>query len=290
MDSKMARASWRRSTASSSSPRSWWTSGEVEGAHGHRFGSLAGHQGAAGRGQERGGAGEVAEIVGDHAAGQLRPGQPVRTVLELAAFDLDVEQGGRLGVAALGPQLACGVARRSGANAPMRGAVGSAPLATGPRLPADPGRFSPARRGLLTRCHHGAYVARGRYGVRHTWSAGPSFAAHDLRGDSTVSNRRAQSRLPFLLALLIVLALIAASCGGNDDGGNDEGGGTTKPTTGGEDGGGPAGGFNQPEAEGEPQIGGKIVFGVESNIASLDPAGSLAQPSDVLTALAIYDP
>ena len=100
-------------------------------------------------------------------------------------------------------------------------------------------------------------------------------------------NRRAQSRPPFLLALLLVLALIAAACGGNDDGGNDEGGATT--TTAGEDGGAPAGGFNQPEAEGEPQIGGKIVFGVESNVASLDPAGSLAQPSDVLTALAIYD-
>ena len=31
------------------------------------------------------------------------------------------------------------------------------------------------------------------------------------------------------------------------------------------------------------------MFGVESTIASLDPAGSLAQPSDILTALAIYD-
>ena len=117
--------------------------GEVEGAHGHRLGSLAGHQRAAGRGQERGGAGEVAEIVGDHAPGQLGPGQPVRTVLELAALDLDVEQGGRLGVAALGPQLRLQDRRSRGAGAPVRGAVGSAPLATGPgyrRIQAGSGR------------------------------------------------------------------------------------------------------------------------------------------------------
>ena len=48
--------------------------------------------------------------------------------------------------------------------------------------------------------------------------------------------------------------------------------------------------FNQAQFEGEPTEGGRIVFGVESQIATLDPAGSLAQPSDVVTALAIYDP
>jgi ABC-type transport system substrate-binding protein len=89
---------------------------------------------------------------------------------------------------------------------------------------------------------------------------------------------------------LVVFALIVASCG-NDGGDDDAGGSTTAPTSGGggSTDGGPSGQFNQPESEGEPQIGGKIVFGVESNIASLDPAGSLAQPSDILTALAIYD-
>jgi peptide/nickel transport system substrate-binding protein len=104
-----------------------------------------------------------------------------------------------------------------------------------------------------------------------------------------VSNRRAHARLPFLFALMIVFALIAASCGNDDDGGDQEGGGSSTTTTEKDGGGGPTSQFNQPEAEGEPQIGGKIVFGVESNIASLDPAGSLAQPSDILTALAIYD-
>jgi len=99
-----------------------------------------------------------------------------------------------------------------------------------------------------------------------------------------------QSRLPYLFALLIVFALVAASCGGNDDkkGASDnttttqagDTGGTQPPT---------GSGFNEPEHEGTPAEGGSIVFGVESTIASLDPAGSLAQPSDILTALAIYD-
>jgi ABC-type transport system substrate-binding protein len=103
-----------------------------------------------------------------------------------------------------------------------------------------------------------------------------------------VSNRRGQSRLPYLFALLLAFALIAAACG-NDDGGNDDEGGGSTTTTEGDGGTGPGSDFNQPEQEGEPQIGGRIVFGVESTIASLDPAGSLAQPSDVVTALAIYD-
>ena len=37
-------------------------------------------------------------------------------------------------------------------------------------------------------------------------------------------------------------------------------------------------------------MGGKIVFGVEAEIASLDPAGALAQLSDIDIAFAIYDP
>ena len=95
------------------------------------------------------------------------------------------------------------------------------------------------------------------------------------------------------MALLLVFALLAGACGGDGDG--DEGGGgggggggngstTTKP---GDD--AAAAGFNAPDYSGEPAEGGSIVFGVESELATLDPAGSLAQPSDVVTALAIYD-
>ena len=133
-----------------------------------------------------------------------------------------------------------------------------------------------------------AYVARGRYGVRHTWSAGPPLAAHDLRGDSTVLNRRAQSRPPFLFALLLVLALIAAACGGNDDGGDDEGGGTTTTARGGRTAARPAG-STSPRPRASPRSAARSCSAWSRPIASLDPAGSLAQPSDVLTALAIYD-
>jgi ABC-type transport system substrate-binding protein len=104
-----------------------------------------------------------------------------------------------------------------------------------------------------------------------------------------VSNRRVQSKLPILCALLIVFALIAASCGGNDSGDKSAGKTTTTKAGTGGTGNGTDSEFNQPEQEGTPAPGGSIVFGVESNIASLDPAGSLAQPSDILTALAIYD-
>jgi peptide/nickel transport system substrate-binding protein len=107
-------------------------------------------------------------------------------------------------------------------------------------------------------------------------------------GGATVSNRRGQRKLSFLSVLLIVFALIAASCGGGGDSGKKDAGGTTTSGPAGTEG-GPGSGFNQPDQSGTPTEGGSIVFGVESNIASLDPAGSLAQPSDIVTALAIYD-
>ena len=92
-----------------------------------------------------------------------------------------------------------------------------------------------------------------------------------------------------LLALVLTLVLFTVVSCSNDDEPNTSSGatepsdGTTEP----ED---TANDFNQAQFEGEPAEGGKIVFGVESQIATLDPAGSLAQPSDIVTALAIYDP
>jgi peptide/nickel transport system substrate-binding protein len=91
--------------------------------------------------------------------------------------------------------------------------------------------------------------------------------------------------LAFALALVLV---VIAAC--SSDSGKDTTAGSTQPSEG-TDGSKEAGNdFNQAQVEGEPQLGGEITFGVESNIATLDPAGALAQPSDVVTALAIYDP
>jgi peptide/nickel transport system substrate-binding protein len=90
------------------------------------------------------------------------------------------------------------------------------------------------------------------------------------------------------IVALVLTLLVTAACS-NDDGDD--------PSTGGTAGGGgstttapPAEGFNQPFAEGEPRDGGSITVGVEAEIASLDPAGALAQVSDWDIALAIYDP
>ena len=90
----------------------------------------------------------------------------------------------------------------------------------------------------------------------------------------------------------IALLLVVAACSNNSSGGSAKGtggsattagGGTSSPT-------GAKKGFNDAEFSGTPKIGGSIKFGIESTIATLDPAGNLAQPSDIDTALAIYDP
>ena len=98
----------------------------------------------------------------------------------------------------------------------------------------------------------------------------------------------ARSRIA-LVAVALTL-LVAASCSNDDDGG----GSASKDT------GGTASGssttapardaFNQAYRDGEPQQGGSIAVGVEAEIASLDPAGALAQVSDYDIAFAIYDP
>ncbi|MEJ7583360.1 MAG: ABC transporter substrate-binding protein [Acidimicrobiales bacterium] len=88
-----------------------------------------------------------------------------------------------------------------------------------------------------------------------------------------------------VVAIALALLVVAAACS------NDDGGGSTSPTTTGKEKGDAkaSSDFNQPEFEGTPADGGSITFGVESNIATLDPAGNLAQPSDIDVALAIYD-
>jgi peptide/nickel transport system substrate-binding protein len=95
-----------------------------------------------------------------------------------------------------------------------------------------------------------------------------------------------RSRIALLAAALCLVA--AVSCSSNDDGGSsatkDTGSGSPTSTT------SPAGEFNQAFEQGTPKQGGSIKIGVEAEIASLDPAGALADVSDYDIALAIYDP
>jgi len=105
-----------------------------------------------------------------------------------------------------------------------------------------------------------------------------------------VPNHRVTRRSSGLVGLFLVLALVATACGGNKSDGSSTATTTagTDTTVGSKDG-APVG-FNEADFEGTPRQGGAITFGVESQTASLDPAGNLAQPSDVDMALAIYDP
>jgi ABC-type transport system substrate-binding protein len=79
-----------------------------------------------------------------------------------------------------------------------------------------------------------------------------------------------------IIAVLLALVFVAAACGGSDDEGGSEGtsGGDTTTTTG-------------PKVE--PVMGGELIFGTESDVATLAP-GEAAQPSDKVITLGIYDP
>jgi peptide/nickel transport system substrate-binding protein len=96
-----------------------------------------------------------------------------------------------------------------------------------------------------------------------------------------------RSRIAILTAALCLV--VTVSCSSDDNGGSatkDTKGQTSteKPPP------APAGQFNQAFEEGTPKDGGSIKIGVEAEIASLDPAGALADVSDYDIALAIYDP
>jgi ABC-type transport system substrate-binding protein len=70
------------------------------------------------------------------------------------------------------------------------------------------------------------------------------------------------------------MALVAAACGGG--GGKKTAAGQT--------------GATQAPGEGTPKVGGTLRMGLESDVATLDPAAALAQPADKVIALGIYDP
>src|SRR4051794_2840863 len=96
-----------------------------------------------------------------------------------------------------------------------------------------------------------------------------------------IRHHRTRARV---FALVLVMGLIAAACSNDDKAATTsttKGGSGTNPSS------NPNKGFNEAQFSGTPQLGGKIAFGVESNIATLDPAANLAQPSDIDMSLAI---
>jgi peptide/nickel transport system substrate-binding protein len=89
-----------------------------------------------------------------------------------------------------------------------------------------------------------------------------------------LTDRRRRSA--WLVALLLVLALVAGACGGDDD---DT---TAEPDQGDSSG-------RVSDDGGTPVPGGTLVFGQESDVATLDVAKNLAQPADRNISLAVYD-
>lgn len=77
-----------------------------------------------------------------------------------------------------------------------------------------------------------------------------------------------------IAALALGLALVAAACGSDNKSASDGGSGSTTTTS---------------EAKGTPVKGGSLVFGTESDVATLD-VGAAAQPSDKVITLGLYDP
>ena len=94
-------------------------------------------------------------------------------------------------------------------------------------------------------------------------------------------NKAARSAV---IGVIVVVGLLAAACGGSDE---DTAGTTTTeapdaPST--------AGAAGPPDAEGPPQRGGKIVFGLEAEVDNLDPTKGAFPGSGHYVATALYDP
>jgi peptide/nickel transport system substrate-binding protein len=81
-----------------------------------------------------------------------------------------------------------------------------------------------------------------------------------------------------IIAVLLALVFVAAACGGDDGGsaGGDDGGTDGEETT-------------TTVSDAKPVKGGELIFGTESDVATLAP-GEAAQPSDKVITLGIYDP
>ena len=80
-----------------------------------------------------------------------------------------------------------------------------------------------------------------------------------------------------IIAVLLGLVLVAAACGGDDGGSAGGDGGTDGDAT------------TTTASDAKPVVGGELIFGTESDVATLAP-GEAAQPSDKVITLGIYDP
>src|SRR3954466_2011975 len=92
----------------------------------------------------------------------------------------------------------------------------------------------------------------------------------------TQAPTRRRPRSALLVTLLLVLALVAAACGGGSDDNNASNSSAT--TQAGDTGGG------------KVTRGGTLRFGIEADVATLDPAGAINGPAPRSLVLAIYDP
>ena len=91
-----------------------------------------------------------------------------------------------------------------------------------------------------------------------------------------MKDKHGHTRWLRIIALVTGLTLVAAACGGDDGGGDATGGEDDETTT-------------TEAAERNPEVGGELIFGTESDVSTLEP-GAAAQPADKVITLGIYDP
>jgi peptide/nickel transport system substrate-binding protein len=118
----------------------------------------------------------------------------------------------------------------------------------------------------------------GVTGVTGTASAEGAAQLQRRQGD-ILKHTHGHASWHRIIAVFLALVFVAAACGDDGDDGNAGGdGGTDDATT--TTGDGP---------ERNPVKGGELIFGTESDVATLAP-GEAAQPSDKVITLGIYDP
>jgi ABC-type transport system substrate-binding protein len=113
-------------------------------------------------------------------------------------------------------------------------------------------------------------------GVTGQAASAPPPYDHAETGD-IVKDKHVQRRWHRFIAVGLGLGLLAAACGGDDSNAGGTDGATDETTT------------TTAAPEGNPVKGGELVFGTESDIATLD-VGAAAQPSDKVITLGLYDP
>jgi peptide/nickel transport system substrate-binding protein len=115
-------------------------------------------------------------------------------------------------------------------------------------------------------------------GVTGPGSAVGRLPAHHAETGDRVKDNHVQKPWYRVIALAMGLVLLTAACGGDDDDAGGTDAGTDETTT-----------TSSEVPEGTPVKGGELVFGTESDVATLD-VGAAAQPSDKVITLGVFDP